>query len=51
MKLVEEFEEAVRNHEMRGAKRPEERPYIEAEYDLTKARLIAALKLRREITK
>lgn len=45
-KLIRDFEDAVRWHEMRGAQMPESWPEIDAEYDRTKAALVAAFKKR-----
>lgn len=36
---IDRFETAVRDHEMRGARRPEAVPYIEKEYEEAKAHL------------
>ena len=43
MKLVEDFEKAVRDHEMMGAKDPRDHQEIEKEYERTKEKLIRAL--------
>jgi hypothetical protein len=43
MKLVEDFEKAVRDHEMMGAKDPMDHAEIEKEYERTKEKLIRAL--------
>lgn len=44
MKLVNDFEAAVRAHEMRGAQHPEEHELIELKYKTSKEALIAKLK-------
>lgn len=41
-KLIERFEQAVRDHEMAGSQPPEDRPLIEAEYREAKAALVDA---------
>jgi len=43
VKLVEDFEKAVRDHEMMGAQDPRDHRAIETNYELTKERLIRAL--------
>jgi hypothetical protein len=43
VKLVEDFEKAVRDHEMMGAKDPRDHQEIEKEYERTKEKLIRAL--------
>jgi hypothetical protein len=43
MKLVEDFEKAVRDHEMMGAQDPRDHREIEKEYERTKEKLIRAL--------
>lgn len=42
-RLVTQFESAVRLHEMVGAAHPEDRPYIEQDYDAAKQRLLLVL--------
>jgi len=44
MKIVEAFEQAVRDHEMRGAQHPDDHELIELKYKESKAALIRALK-------
>lgn len=44
MKVVEDFEQAVRDHEMRGAAHPEDRDLIDLQYKVAKQKLIEALK-------
>lgn len=44
MKIVEDFEQAVRDHEMKGAGYPEEHAFIELRYKVAKQKLIEALK-------
>jgi hypothetical protein len=39
-RLVEEFEQAVREHEIRGCRHPQDVPGIEREYERTKAALL-----------
>lgn len=46
MKLVDDFEAAVRLHEMKGANRPEDHEYIELLFETTKQKLIEALRRR-----
>jgi len=46
--LIENFEAAVRKHEFRGGGRPAEKPYIEHEYAVAKARLEALVEAREE---
>lgn len=48
MKLVDDFEQAVREHEMMGAQHPSEHHAIELRYQLTKERLISALRRKQE---
>ncbi|MDO8640757.1 MAG: hypothetical protein Q7R33_04370 [Nitrosarchaeum sp.] len=43
MNILERFEKAVRNHEMRGSKRQSEIPAIENEYEIAKSKLIEIL--------
>lgn len=41
---ISRFEEAVREHEMRGAKHPEDRVLIEQDYEIAKLLLRNAIK-------
>lgn len=59
MKIIEDFETAVRDHEMVGARHPSEHAYIVDRYRITKLKLIQKLhelrktndKLREAMTK
>lgn len=44
MKIVEDFEAAVRADEMKGAAHPQDHEAIEANYKLAKERLVAKLR-------
>ena len=41
---ISRFDKAVRNHEMMGAQRPEDREIIEEEYNIAKLKLRSAIK-------
>lgn len=48
MKVVNDFEAAVRAHEMKGASHPGDHEAIELNYELTKRKLLDALRKAKE---
>ena len=46
-RLIERFEEAVREHAFKGAQHPEDAIQIEKDYELAKALILAAIPKRK----